>query len=86
MLRTFGAPVAYRVDAALGDHTLTAAAAQVGTRHMSTELVGSGQVTPAALRILEGGIRRLLTLIGAFTGTPPYTLEQCPLPFITWGR
>jgi uncharacterized protein len=71
MLRTFGAPVAYLVDAALGDHTLTAAAARAGAHHMSTELAGGGQVTPAALRILEGGIRRLLILIGAFTGTPP---------------
>src|SRR5215472_15036309 len=62
VLRTFGAPVAYLVDAALGDHTLTAAAARAGVKHMSTELAGGGQVTPAALRILEGGIFRVLTL------------------------
>jgi predicted deacylase len=38
---------------------------------MSTELAGGGQVTPAALRILEAGIRRVLTLIGALSGEPP---------------
>ena len=75
MLRTFGTPVAYLVDAALGDHTLTAAAARTGTHHMSTELAGGGQVTPSALRILEGGISRVLTLIGAFTGTPPLAAD-----------
>src|ERR1700692_4146003 len=68
MLRTFGAPVGYLVDAAWGDHTLTAAAARAGARHMSTELAGGGQVTPAALRMLEAGVRRVLTLIGALTG------------------
>ena len=70
MLRTFGAPVAYLVDAALGDHTLTAAAARAGVRHMSTELAGGGQVTPAALRILEAGLRRVLTLVGALGSEP----------------
>jgi predicted deacylase len=70
MLRTFGALVAYLVDAALGDHTLTAAAARAGVRHMSTELAGGGQVTPAALRILEAGLRRVLTLVGALGSEP----------------
>ena len=76
MLRTFGAPVAYLVDAALGDHTLTAAAARAGVRHMSTELAGGGQVTPAALRILEAGLRRVLTLVGALGGEPPPAAAQ----------
>jgi hypothetical protein len=71
MLRTFGAPIGYLVDGGWGDHTLTAAAARAGVRHMSTELAGGGQVTPAALRILETGIRRVLTLIGALGGEPP---------------
>src|SRR5437764_2689306 len=61
LMQTFGAPVGYLVDGGgWGDHTLTAAAARVGIRHMSTELAGGGQVTPAALRIAEGGIRRVL--------------------------
>jgi len=76
MLRTFGAPVAYLVDAALGDHTLTAAAARAGVRHMSTELAGGGQMTPAALRILEAGVRRVLTLVGALGGEPPPAAAQ----------
>ena len=76
MLRTFGAPVAYLVDAALGDHTLTAAAARAGVKHMSTELAGGGQVTPAALRILEAGLRRVLTLVGALGGEPPPAAAQ----------
>ena len=71
MLRNFGAPVGYLVDAGWGDHTLTAAASRAGVRHMSTELAGGGQVTPAALRILETGIRRVLSLVGALTGEPP---------------
>ena len=58
MLRTFGTPVAYLVDAALGDHTLTAAAARAGVRHMSTEIAGGGQVTPTALRIISPSSRR----------------------------
>jgi uncharacterized protein len=76
MLRTFGAPVAYLVDAALGDHTLTAAAARAGVRHMSTEIAGGGQVTPTALRIIESGIRRVLAKVGALSGeSPPAAAE-----------
>ena len=71
MLRTFGTPVAYLVDTALGDHTLTAAAARAGVRHMSTEIAGGGQVTPTALRIMESGIRRVLAKVGALSGEPP---------------
>jgi predicted deacylase len=71
MLRTFGAPVGYLVDAALGDHTLTAAAARAGVRHMSTEIAGGGQVTPVALRIMEIGIRRVLAKVGALSSEPP---------------
>ncbi len=59
MLRTFGAPFGYLVDGGSGDHTLTAAAARAGVRHMSTEIAGGGQVTPTALRIMESGIRRV---------------------------
>jgi len=76
MLRTFGAPFGYLVDGGWGDHTLTAAAARAGVRHMSTELAGGGQVTPAALRILETGIRRVLTLVGALDGEPPPAAAQ----------
>jgi predicted deacylase len=38
---------------------------------MSTELAGGGQVTPAALRIAEGGVRRVLHALGALTSPPP---------------
>ena len=72
LMRAFGAPVGYLVDGGgWGDHTITAAAARVGTRHMSTELAGGGQVTPSALRIAEGGIRRVLHALGALETPPP---------------
>jgi hypothetical protein len=72
LMRVFGAPVGYMVDGGgWGDMTLTAAAARVGVRHMSTELAGGGQVTPAALRIAEGGVRRVLHALGALTSPPP---------------
>jgi predicted deacylase len=94
MLRTFGAPVAYLVDAALGDHTLTAAAARAEVRHMSTEIAGGGQVTPTALRIMESGIRRVLAKVGGaerraaagrgrdsdHAGARPGLLRLCPRP------
>jgi uncharacterized protein len=76
MLRMFGAPVAYLVDGGWGDHTLTAAAARVGVRHMSTECAGGGQVTPAALRIMESGIRRVLHKIGALPNEPPPAVAE----------
>ena len=43
---------------------------------MSTELAGGGQVTPAALRILEAGLRRVLNLVGALGGEPPPAAAQ----------
>src|SRR4029077_238729 len=76
MLRTLGGPVGYLVDAALGDHTLTAAAARAGVRHMSTEIAGGGQVTPTALRIMESGIRRVLVKVGALSGEPPLAAAE----------
>ena len=71
-MRVFGAPIGYLVDGGgWGDMTLTAAAARAGVRHMSTELAGGGQVTPAALRIAEGGVRRVLHALGVLTREPP---------------
>ncbi len=72
LMRVFGAPIGYLVSGGgWGDHTLTAAAARVGIGHMGTELAGGGQVTPAALRIAEGGVRRLLHALGALETPPP---------------
>ena len=80
LMRVFGAPVGYLVDGGgWGEHTITAAAARVGTRHMSTELAGGGQVTPAALRIAEGGIRRVLHALGALIAEPPPAEHQTRL-------
>jgi predicted deacylase len=76
MLKTFGAPFGYLVDGGWGDHTLTAAAARAGVHHMSTECAGGGQVTPSALRIMESGIRRVLTHIGALDGAPPPAVAE----------
>jgi len=71
LMRIFGAPVGYLADGGWGEHTLTAAAARAGVRHMSTELAGGGQVTPVALRILEAGVRRILHKVGALPAEPP---------------
>src|SRR5947209_12928845 len=71
MLLTFGAQFGCMVGVGWGDHTLTAAAARVGTAHMSTELAGGGQVTPSALRIAEAGIRRVLHKLGVVETPPP---------------
>src|SRR5207249_8604509 len=71
-MRAFAAPIGYLVDGGgWGDHTITAAAARVGVGHMSTELAGGGQVTPAALRLAEGGVRRVLHALGALASPPP---------------
>jgi len=71
LMRSFGAPIGYLAEGGWGDHTLTAAAARAGVRHMSTELAGGGQVTPAALRILEAGLRRILHKVGVLPAEPP---------------
>jgi predicted deacylase len=66
LLRTYGAPVSYVVDAPQGeDRTSTAAAARQGIMSMGTEMAGGGTLTPVALRAAENGVRRLLKLVGA---------------------
>jgi predicted deacylase len=71
LLRAFGAPVGYLTDAPQGaDRTLTAGGERQGVRTMGTELGGSGTVTPAALRVGESGLRRVLGLVGALTNPP----------------
>ncbi len=75
LLQTFGAPISYITDAPPGDDlALPAAAVRQGVMHLGTELGGGGTLTPAALRIAEDGIRRVLALIGALADaatTPP---------------
>ncbi|GAB4176665.1 MAG: succinylglutamate desuccinylase/aspartoacylase family protein [Thalassobaculales bacterium] len=72
LVRAFGAPIAYLSRAAQGaDQTLTAGADRRGLVYMGTELGGGGQVTPAALRACEAGIRRILHLVGALAAPPP---------------
>ena len=46
---------------------------------MSTELAGGGQVTPSALRIAEGGVRRVLHALGALLNDPPSAEHQTRL-------
>lgn len=71
LMRAFGAPVSYIADSPVGeDRTFTAAAGRAGVVHMGSELGGGGAVTPAALRTAEGGIRRVLGLIGALVEPP----------------
>jgi predicted deacylase len=71
LLRAFGAPVGYLTDSPQGeDRTLTAGAERAGVAHLGTELGGTGTVTPAALRVGEGGLRRVLGLLGALANPP----------------
>jgi len=79
MMRIFGAPFGYLNDVPLDGPTITAAAARAGTRHMSTELAGGGQVTPSALRIAEGGVRRVLHALGTLLSDPPSAEHQTRL-------
>ncbi len=72
LLKALGAPCSYMGSAtATEDRTLTSAAHRQGVTHLSSELGGGGQVTPAALKVAEQGIRRVLHHIGALTGTAP---------------
>src|SRR5438876_969093 len=75
LMRAFGAPMGYLTTVPLDGPTITAAAARVGVRHMSTELAGGGQVTPSALRIAEGGVRRVLKALGVLESAPPAEFE-----------
>jgi predicted deacylase len=65
LLGVFGAPIGYVSRNPMGsDQTLGAAAARQGAIGLGTELGGSGTVTPAALRVAEAGVRRVLKHIG----------------------
>ena len=65
LLREFGAPIGYVSNRPMGaDQTLGASASRRGAVAIGTELGGSGTVTPAALRIGEAGVRRMLKHIG----------------------
>lgn len=73
-LQAFGAPISYIVTSPQGeDRTLSAGAERQGVETMGTELGGTGKVTPAALKVCEQGIKRLLAHVGVFKGkvTPP---------------
>jgi predicted deacylase len=66
-LHAFGAPLAYITSGGSGtgaDHTLSGGAERVGPITLGTELGGSGTVTPAALRIVERGLRNVLVHVG----------------------
>ena len=79
LLRAFGAPITYLANAAQGaDQTSSAAAARKGVRHIGTELAGGGQVTPAALRACEGGLRRVLHRLGVLTEAPAEPKPEPP--------
>lgn len=67
-LRAFGGPVAYITGSANNgtgtDNTLGGGAERAGPLWLGTELGGSGTVTPAALRIVETGLRNVLVHMG----------------------
>jgi predicted deacylase len=65
LLKTFGAPIGYVSAQMQGtNQTLSSSATRHGVISMGTELGGSGTVTPAALRVAEAGVRRLLKHVG----------------------
>ncbi len=67
LLKVFGAPIGYVANNPLGmgaDQTLSASAHRRGVTSIGTEAGGSGTVTPAALKIAETGVRRLLKHLG----------------------
>lgn len=68
LLKAYGAPVSYVVDAPQGeDRTSMSAATRKGIMSMGTEMAGGGTLTPVALRAAESGVRRLLQHVGALT-------------------
>ena len=71
LLRAFGAPVAYLASSPQGeDRTLTSGAERCGVTHLGTELGGTGTVTPAALKVAEAGLRRVLGVVGSLVNPP----------------
>lgn len=67
LLQAFGSPLAYISGGGNGtgtDSTLMGGVERAGKLAVGTELGGSGQVTPAALRIVERGLRNVLVQMG----------------------
>jgi len=65
LMTQFGAPIGYVSTKPMGaDQTLGASAMRRGAISIGTEMGGSGTVTPAALRVCEAGVRRVLKHIG----------------------
>lgn len=63
IMRAFGAPISY-LDLKDSSGTMSAAALRQGVIHIGTELGGAGTVTPAALAVVEAGVRRVLKHVG----------------------
>lgn len=67
LLKAFGSPLAYMSGGGNGtgtDSTLMGGVERAGKLAVGTELGGSGQVTPGALRIVERGLRNVLVHMG----------------------
>ena len=75
LMRLFNAPISCIGDFPGEDRTLAAAARRTNTMALLTELGGSGTVTPAALRIAERGVRRVLHYLGSAPGFSPAPLD-----------
>ena len=89
LLKVFGAPIGYVATQSSqsmgGELTLSASAARRGVFTLATEMGGSGTVTPAALKIAGGGVRRILKHIGVVPGLkvappPPTRLMEIAGP------
>ena len=68
LLKAFDAPISCIGDFPGEDRTMSAAARRTGVIAMSTELGGSGTVTPEALAVGERGVRRVLKQVGVIPG------------------
>lgn len=77
LLAFFGAPIGFIFTMPQGeDRTLSAAADRAGVLHFGTEIGGGGMVQPAALKIAEAGLARVLMEAGVLTR--PLTAEPAP--------
>ncbi len=71
LLKVFGAPIGYVSRQPMGgDQTFTSAAHRQGALSIGTEAGGTGTVTPAALKIAESGVRRVLRHLGIVRDLP----------------
>ncbi|MSO93029.1 MAG: deacylase [Rhodospirillales bacterium] len=75
LLRAFGAPVG-NIGEVFDDRTFSGTCKRLGVAFVSTELGGTGTVSPRALAVGEKGVRRCLKLLGTLSKN--YKVEEAP--------